>query len=324
MPNMIKKILIVGYGSIGKKHFINLKKILPKAKIALLTSQKIKKNNIEIFNSLTLAKKFKPQVVFICNEATQHIKYAIFFYKLNCHLLIEKPVGTKKKDLEKFLKLMKKKNSKTVMAGYNLRFEPSFIFFKKKIKEKLIGKILSVRSEVGQFLPSWRKRDYKKSVSASKKSGGGVIFELSHDVDLLLELFDDIKLVNGLNYKASNMKIDTEDTAHAIFKSRKFNKNFLILLTMDFFRHDFTRTCTIIGSKATLKWDAIKKKVYLYKDGSLCKKFSFYNTKKTSYINQVRFLVKSIKNKNSLYKYFFRNKKLLEILLLLKGKKCFV
>jgi hypothetical protein len=38
-----------------------------------------------------------------------------------------------------------------------------------------INKLLSVKINVGQHLPSWRNIDYKKSVSSSKKLGGGVL-----------------------------------------------------------------------------------------------------------------------------------------------------
>ena len=72
------------------------------------------------------------------------------------------------------------------MVGYNLRYMKSLIKFREILSKKKIGKILSVRSEVGSYLPSWRKdTDYKKSVSAKKKLGGGVLLELSHDIDYL-------------------------------------------------------------------------------------------------------------------------------------------
>ena len=102
----------------------------------------------------------------------------------------------------------------TLMVGYNLRYMKSLIKFREILSKKKIGKILSVRSEVGSYLPSWRKdTDYKKSVSAKKKLGGGVLLELSHDIDYLFWLFGKVEWVSATIYKQSNLKIDTEDTA---------------------------------------------------------------------------------------------------------------
>ena len=90
------------------------------------------------------------------------------------------------------LKLVRMCNSKKsiLMVGYNLRHMKSLSKFREILKKKIIGKILSVRSEVGQYLPSWRiNSDYKKSVSAREELGGGVLLELSHDIDYLVWLF---------------------------------------------------------------------------------------------------------------------------------------
>ena len=61
----------------------------------------------------------------------------------------------------------------------------------------------------------------------------------------------------------SNLKINVEDSAHAIFKIYlKIEKKFFYLfLNLDFYRHDNTRTCTVIGSNGTIKWDGVQKSV---------------------------------------------------------------
>ena len=51
-----------------------------------------------------------------------------------------------------------------------------------------------------------------------KKLGGGVINELSHDVDILYMLFDDIKMIFGLNYKVSNLKIEITNLTENLMK----------------------------------------------------------------------------------------------------------
>ena len=66
------------------------------------------------------------------------------------------------------------------------------------MQNKIVGKILSVRCEVGQFLPSWRPNiDYRESVSARKALGGGALLELSHEIDYLMWIFGDIDWVKA-------------------------------------------------------------------------------------------------------------------------------
>ena len=319
---MNKKILIIGFGEIAQRHYRNLRFLLPGSEIAILNKNKnLKYKKIIYFKNLDDAKKFNPNITLICSPAPSHIRYATIFSKLNSNIFIEKPVATKVDELKKFLKLIKNKKI-TLLSGYNLRFEKSFVYFQKIIKSKKLGKILSVRSEVGQYLPSWRNKVYTKTVSANKNLGGGAINELSHDVDVLLMLFKNLKLIYGINLNVSNLKVNAEDSAHAIFRSNYNKKNFYIFLNIDFYRHDHTRTCTVIGTKATLRWDGILNEVKIHKKNS--KKptlIKFNNNKNDSYLNEMKFFLKNIEKRNTLYNNFKENLNLIKILKLMKKNK---
>ena len=245
------------------------------------------------------------------------------FSKISSNIYIEKPVALNEVELKRYIKKFEKKKF-TIQDGYNLRFDESLNFFKKKIKTNILGKILSVKSEVGQYLPNWRKRKYSNTVSAKKKLGGGVINELSHDIDILFMLFQNIKLITAINYKISNLHIDTEDTCHAIFKSKYLKNSFYIFMHMDFYRHDKTRECTIIGSKATIQWDGIAKTVKIIKKNSKIEIFKFKKNNNLSYINSMKFFLYSINKKKNLFKQFKKNLSLINILTKLKNSKCSV
>ena len=316
---MNKKILIIGFGEIAQRHLANLIQSQPNYEYAVLSKSKIKKKKLISFVSLKKAIKFQPFLTLICSPANTHVKYAELFSKINSHLFIEKPVALNIIELKKLFQIIKYKK-KLIMSGYNLRYDDSLLFFKNKIRKNIIGNILSVRSEVGQYLPNWRKKDYSKTVSAQKKLGGGVINELSHDVDILYMLFDDIKIIFGLNYKVSNLKINTEDTVHAVFKSKYKSDAFYITLNMDFYRHDTTRKCLIIGSKATLEWDGVNKNVKIFKKGKNINTYQFDKSTNSSYINQINYLFKNIYKKKTLLKSFKINLKLVKTLALLRKK----
>jgi predicted dehydrogenase len=156
------------------------------------------------------------------------------------------------------------------MTGYNLRFLPSLIEFKKRIFSKEIGKIYSVRSETGQYLPNWRPgSDYRKGVSAKKSLGGGALLELSHEIDYLLWIFGKVDWVKAHISKQSNLEIDVEDSAQVIFGFKGTDSSVLTAsLNIDFIRHDTTRKCFAIGEKGTLLWDGIKGQVEFFEKDS--------------------------------------------------------
>ena len=123
-----------------------------------------------------------------------------------------------------------------------------------------MGDLHSVRCEVGHYLPYWRTNtDYRKSVSAQKILGGGVLLELSHEIDYLIWIFGSISKVNAFLTRHSSLEIDVEDTAYLRLELSNTHQehNPFAILTMDFIRSDSTRACYAIGSEGTLKWDGI-------------------------------------------------------------------
>jgi predicted dehydrogenase len=138
--------------------------------------------------------------------------------------------------------------------------------FKDLIDKNFVGDLYSVRGEVGQYLPNWRKTDYRKTVSAQKILGGGVLLELSHELDYLRWIFGEVESVQAQLSRQSQLDIDVEDTAHIIlkFKENKNNTNLMASLNLDFIRHDTVRMCHAIGDKGSLRWNGLTGDVDLF------------------------------------------------------------
>lgn len=270
---MIKKILIVGLGSIGKRHLRLTRKLLPSAKIKTLRHQiqtTIPEFSDGVINSIEEGIKFKPDLAIISSPSSKHLEAAIPFAKKGIHMLIEKPLSSSSVDLERLLRIANK-NGCIISVGYNLRFLRSLNFFRSFIIQKKIGRILSVRCEAGQFLPSWRpSTDYRKSVSGQKSLGGGVLRELSHEIDYLAWIFGKVEWIQSDVKLISDLEIDVEDSAHIILglSSNNSQKQIVVNLSLDFLRHDTTRTCTAIGENGTLRWNGVSNIVEFFKAGS--------------------------------------------------------
>ncbi len=264
----INRVLIVGFGSIGKRHYSIIKRLLPESIVKILRHSKNKSipGDDNFLYSIDDALAFLPQIAVIASPSPFHIHIAQTLAENKIHLLVEKPLSDKSTEVNRLIKTCLK-NNLILSVGYNLRFLPSLQYFRNAIITSLIGRVLSVRSEVGQYLPSWRSEiDYKDSVSAQKRLGGGVLLELSHELDYLCWIFGDIEWVTALLCKQSNLDIDVEDTAHLVigFVKSRHKYNIIGNLNMDFIRHDSTRKCFAIGEKSTLMWDAVAGEVNLY------------------------------------------------------------
>lgn len=318
----INKVAIIGFGSIGKRHFEILKDLLPHSEIAILTRKKLKKipdgakyNYTKIEEILD----FNPQLAVIANPATQHISVASLLVSEGINLLIEKPISTSSKGLKDFIRLTKKYNP-IIAVGYNLRFLPSLIAFKDfLLNSRKIGEIYSIRAEVGQYLPSWRSdKDYQKSVSAQKDLGGGVMFELSHEIDYLRWILGEIKSIQARCMKKSSLNIDVEDIAHMIieFAPNEISNGVFANLTIDFIRHDSTRVVTAIGEKGSLRWNGINGTIELFKVGNnnWQRLFSNSNEIEDSYYAEWNNLIDSIENQSSLETPFTDAIKTLEVI----------
>ena len=165
-------------------------------------------------------------------------------------VLIEKPL------FNKFHKIKKSLKNK-YFVGYNLRFHPVIKFLKKFLIKK---KIFSVNVISHSYLPMWRKKNYTKSVSASKKLGGGVLLELSHELDYLKWIFKEIQILQVFNKKVSKLKINTDDILNI---SEKIIKNFFFNLNINFFSKIKDRNIKIDGNNFSLDADLVKNRIKL-------------------------------------------------------------
>lgn len=262
-----ERILIVGFGSIGRRHYEIAKQLFPSAEIMVLRTSGLNKPlEWGQFSTIEQALIFKPDISVICCPASLHGKFSLPLASIGSHLMIEKPIET---DLMMATRLANfAEHNLVIQVGYNLRFSKALNFFRKKIMEGLVGNILSVRAEVGQYLPSWRSNcDYKKSVSSSSQLGGGVLFELSHEIDYLLWMFGMPQEITANYLKVSDLSIDVEDCAHLIMHYMNIEQSFMVRLDLDFIRHDTRRICEVIGSQGTLQCDLLSGKVNFWQSG---------------------------------------------------------
>lgn len=244
--------LIIGFGSAGKRHAKILNSSKKVKKIYIKTNQKIKSYNKFIF--IKKINKLNPDLIVIANETYKHFSVCKFLEKEfnNKIILCEKPL------FNKFYDFRPKKNK--YFITYNLRFHKCLQYIKKNVH---LDKVFFVEAETSSYLPSWRKnKDYSKSYSAFPNKGGGVLLDMSHEIDYLKWLFPELNISKIYKNKISNLNILSEDIA-LIFGCIK--KDTLVKVKLTYFNKLPKRHLTIcLSDGSQIYLDLLNSEIKLF------------------------------------------------------------
>ena len=262
----IRKLLIISLGSMGNKYLEIVREYWPNIELGVVTSSNPKDRNfngIKVFNSIEKAIKWGPSAALVASPASEHVLQAIYLSEAGIPKLIEKPLGIGLESKEQLNKLINLAKSNVICLGYVLRQSPCAKFMKKMLDQNKIGKLIEADFYCSSWLPNWRKgRDYRETVSSKKLLGGGVLLEMSHEIDMALWLLDEIKIIGSFINNSNLLEIesDVEDTALLLGENKA---NVAITIRINFCSKNQQRLVSINGEKGALIWDVLKNKVIL-------------------------------------------------------------
>lgn len=279
------KALIVGYGSIGKRHIQNLSNYSD-IEIIVCTKRKqdifLKKNKCKVIKSLKKSISENPDFAIISNVTSLHIETAIELANAGIHFLIEKPLSHNQNGVKKLLNVIKTKKLITLI-GCHLRFHPCIIKIKEIIEKKKIGKVLAVQAQNSSYLPDWHPyENYKESYAAKKELGGGVVLTSIHELDYLYWLFGKINDVFSISDKSGDLELSCDDMSSSLLK---FKAGIVGEVHLDFFQKTIIRQCNIIGTKGIISCNINLNRIKLY--NPITKKWSVQLELKNYDINEV-------------------------------------
>lgn len=281
-------ILIVGLGSIGKKHISVLNELYPNTNIFALRS-KSSFNKIQNVTNIYSLDELYTEISFaiIATPTFLHERDIINLIQLKCPLFIEKPVLKNLTNSSFIINLLNKKNIKTYIAC-NMRFHPGIIHLKKYITENN-PKINEVNVYYGSYMPKWRTGvNYKENYSSNEDMGGGVHLDLIHELDYCLWIFGYPKSIKSLFRKVSNLGINSIDYTNYIL----IYDNFTLNIKLNYYRVDSKREIEILTDNTTIIYNLItnkaidiNKNIVIYEE-----KFLMLDTYKT----QMKYFVDNI------------------------------
>ena len=235
--------LVLGLGSIGQRHARVLESI--GRRVATVS----RRGHGTFTDLATALQGTGADYVVLALETSQHAAALETLAALNYQgiVLVEKPLFAAPQELPHaaFSRLC---------VGYNLRFHPVIARLYEVISEE---EVLTALAYVGQHLSTWRPgRDYRQTSSAARSAGGGVIRDLSHELDLMLWLFGNWGSVDALVGHSGTLDVDVEDIASLIVALERCPAASVNLNYLD---HSPARTLRVICAGQTIVADLLAK-----------------------------------------------------------------
>ena len=251
------KILVIGLGSIAAKHINAIRQIDKHACIYALrrSADAEEKDGIINLFSFDTAKAIEFDFAIVSNPTSEHKKTIENLLALNCPLFIEKPISDTI-EMQDIITEVKQKNILTYIAC-NLRFLDSLQYVKEEIAKNK-KRINEVNVYCGSYLPEWRPNvDFRTVYSAQQNMGGGIQFDLIHEIDYIYWLFGKPQNVAKKFRSKSSLQIDAIDYGNYCLE---YN-DFCVGLTLNYYRRDYKRTLEILFDDCTWLVDLKQNKI---------------------------------------------------------------
>ncbi len=268
----VRRALFVGLGGVGQRHLRNLRALLGdsvaidayrvRRERAVLDDQLRvvdetsleERYGVECFASLEEALSRAPDVVFVTNPSSLHVPVALAAARAGADLFIEKPLSHSLEQVEELAELVDSRRAIAFVA-YQLRRHPGFLRLKQLLQAGVIGRPLSVRAEVGEFLPGFHPyEDYRRMYASQRALGGGVTLSQIHELDYLIALFGEPRRAFAMGGKVSDLELDVEDLTSGLIEFRVAGRPLVAELHLDFFQRPSNRRCLVLGERGRLEW----------------------------------------------------------------------
>jgi len=251
-------VLIVGCGSIGKRHARVLTRLgvadlracdpLPAQRDAMQAQTPA----VKLHDSFDAALRDAPDAVWLCTPPEMHVPMAMQAIRSGAHVFAEKPLSDTLDGIDE-LSALANAQSKKVMVGLCFRYHDGLRRAKKYLDAGQIGRLVSVRASMGEHLPDVRP-DYRNLFSA--QSGGA--FDLMHDIDLAIWYAgQSVRALHAFSGSYSDIGIAAPDVAEILID---FSDRCVASVHLDFFQRPRRRQIELIGTAGVIivefaRWD---------------------------------------------------------------------
>jgi predicted dehydrogenase len=251
------KALVVGGGSIGRRHLRNLK-TLGAEHLGLVETDASRRQavadelSIVGFSRLQDGLNWTPDFVVVATPTHLHAEQTSEIVRAGLPVFVEKPLSHTEAGLSEIARLVES-NKIVSLVGCNMRFHPGPVKVKQLLDERRLGKILFARIHAGSYLPDWRpNRDYRCNYSARVETGGGCILDCIHEIDLARWYLGEVASVFCSAGHLSSLEIETEDVAILLCRHAG---GAMSEIHLDYVQRTYERGCQIVGELGSIFWE---------------------------------------------------------------------
>lgn len=256
---MGSRFAVIGFGSAGARALEVLRELRSDAEFLVVSRHAAPQEDAQVTSSVDDVLAFAPDALIVAGPSTTRTDVLTRLAGLDVPVFIEKPLAHTLGDALYVLDLLEPVAEQSQL-GYNLRFSESLVAFRDLVRGGRFGRVVRFTAETAQYLPDWRpEKDYRESVSGQAELGGGVLLELSHELDYLRWIFGEWHWVSAWTGRTSSLEIDVEDTALVTIgiEGDTAAAQLMGQLSLDFVRRDKTRVVSAVCEGGTIRWDGV-------------------------------------------------------------------
>lgn len=240
------RVLMVGLGSIARKHIAALRQLDPAVEIVAWRSSRAGASLEGVADVYSLPEGDSFDFAIISNPTSCHADTVRSLLPLNIPLFIEKPLFSELGH-EDLLEEIRRRGLLTYVAC-NMRFMDTLQFVHDHVNEL---KVNEVNVYCGSYLPEWRPgTDWRSGYSARPEMGGGVHRDLIHELDYVHWIFGDPVCCHKVLRSVSSLHIGAVDYANYCLEYSGFS----VSVVLNYYRKDYRRTLEIVADGTT--WTA--------------------------------------------------------------------
>ncbi|WP_437202278.1 Gfo/Idh/MocA family protein [Planctomicrobium sp. SH664] len=251
------RILVVGVGSIGRRH-ARLLSERSDVELSLCDLQQrfldetlavLKSPPARCWNDYSAALASQPDAVLICTPNSRHASMALAALEAGCDVFIEKPICTRSDEALAIIEAAAQAN-RVLQVGYMLRFEPGLAKVRELVAEGVIGKIVGARAMIGTYITLLNSRHDDRNFAPN-----ALLFDYTHEFDFLRWILGEVSAVSATSAKLG--RLAHKPQPNVVQLSLVMESQALVQVHLDYVQHPQRRNLEIYGDQGTLLYDVM-------------------------------------------------------------------
>jgi predicted dehydrogenase len=252
----VDEILIVGLGSIGRRHLANLRALgwtrIRAVRTRAASPAGSESSGLAVDDDLSTALSRGTFAVIVSNPSALHVAVAPDAARAGAHLLIEKPLSDQLQGVAELESLVADRRL-SGLVGFQFRYNPGLRQIREWLRADAIGSVVSAQVHWGEYLPDvhpWE--DYRAGYAARPELGGGVLLTLSHPFDYLRWLLGEIAHVSAIESRRDALGISVDTCVDV---TARFAGGVSAHIHLNFVERPRNHQLTVIGTDGTITWN---------------------------------------------------------------------